>query len=121
MKNDAYDQEITYLTEHPERIYYHWNMGSPLFQKACNYKTCEPTAYGCLTQIRSDPAYYKARTPELTAAILADDRIPVWGIINVEHLSVFAEWQRRLNRELNRKPSVFDLENWNSNYARDSF
>lgn len=69
---------------------------------------------GCLTQIRRDakdilPVInyvnipYCAITPDLTKEIALDTRIPDSpDRVGLEHLPVFAEWQRRLDKELNR-------------------
>ena len=61
---------------------------------------------GCLTQIKilQEPG----PTPELTQAILDDPNIPekVGDIHHPSQLRVFAQWQRRLDRELNREPLV---------------
>jgi len=96
---DKYDEAIAYLTARPDRIYYAWDhpyepMGA-LFRYAGE-------GCGCLTQIRSDPEM-RAATPELTAAIRADKRIPLSPKdITVELLPIFAEWQRRIDKELGR-------------------
>jgi len=57
---------------------------------------------GCLTMIRRTEDF-RAETDELTEAIRTDERIPTSAMdITHESLPVFAEWQRRLDRELNR-------------------
>lgn len=59
-------------------------------------------ACACLTMIRNG---WQGPTPELTTAIQSDDRLPCSPRqITPAHLPVFAEWQRRLDRELNRVP-----------------
>ncbi len=56
---------------------------------------------GCLTQVAE--GFKGAATPELTEAIRADKRLPKHvSHIRREHLPVFAQWQRRLDQELNR-------------------
>lgn len=60
---------------------------------------------GCLTQIRETPAraieYADEAEVDLVREIAADARIPSRREdIRPEHLNVFAEWQRRLDREL---------------------
>lgn len=125
---DNYDAAIAYLTEHPDEICVAWNNphdnpGGCLFlhthegyagdsQKNHGGKY---VACGCLTQIRMDREttlkpeidYYNvpyvAPTVELTKLIAADERIPdnVYDIM-IKDLPVFAEWQRRLDKELNR-------------------
>ena len=111
---DKYDRAIAYLTEFPEAIGDAWSSdgdspGWPLFQYATpdgkigarDNRTC-----GCLTTIRfgHDKDFGSvAWTDELTAAILADERIPrLIGDVTLAHLPVFAEWQRRIDRELGR-------------------
>jgi len=60
------------------------------------YQVC-----GCLTQIRREA---EAETPELTLAIRADKRIPkIPNSITLKDLPVFAEWQRRIDKELGRE------------------
>lgn len=102
--SDKYDEAIATLTEFPDMI-------RPSWENPCDYQTgClfeftdTGTIYdgcGCLTQVRAgtDPA----PTVELTIAIRGDRRIPcLLKDITVNDLPVFAEWQRRLDRELNR-------------------
>lgn len=121
---DAYDYAVAYLTERPTEIAKAWinintHPAGCLFQIAVNCHDMSRIENdpkfngicGCLTQIRKDrktPQYlpmFKAQTEELTAAIQADARIPEEDYeIKPEHLAVFAEWQRRLDKELNRKP-----------------
>lgn len=117
---DKYDRAIAYLTEHPEQIRDAWS-GAYEHPGGSLFRFAGPSAYldcpdwtkqicGCLTQISKtadwlpdDPNKYVAWTPELTEAIAADERIPKRPEhIRVEHLPVFAEWQRKLDRELNR-------------------
>lgn len=105
---DKYDIAIEYLTEYPEEILDTWN--SPfnyphgcLFQMVTpsgNYQTPEWNSdqCGCLTQVKYKS--YPAWTPELTNEICNDERIPSSRNITVADLPVFAEWQRRLDREI---------------------
>lgn len=108
---DIYDEAVAYLTEFPERILAAWERpevedGGALFLY------CSPSGtgrdhsvqqgrakkgwiYGCLTQVRTGD--YEAWTPELTAAIRADARIPLSPHdITVDSLPAFAEWQRAM-------------------------
>ncbi len=123
MKRDKYDDAIDYLMDNAEQIREAWlvpsyNLGGCLFQFAkrddrsqhplCNNKI------GCLTTIRKTATRsdvnerHVAITDELTAAIRNDDRIPdsiniIMFMLSEERLKtlkVFAEWQRRLDREL---------------------
>lgn len=108
---DIYDQEIATLTKYPERIYDHWNGTSPLFSKAGRpgvYQDKNNLSIGCLTQIKitKDSSYiYVSEVPSFTEEIYADDRIPGDAKkISLEMLPVFADYQRRLDAELNRVP-----------------
>lgn len=57
---------------------------------------------GCLTQIRS--GRYVAATDVLTVGIVSDERIPdSEADIDFDDLPVFAEWQRRIDREIRGK------------------
>lgn len=101
---DKYDQAIAYLHEHPEEIEDAWHLGS--HPAECLFvptdgKLFADSQCGCLTQIAGDAYdYFSAPTLELTAEIRADHRIPHdVKDIRLEDLPVFAEWQRRLERE----------------------
>lgn len=91
-------EELEYefdLDESP--IYSAWNnTTSILFGRAGkSYFLPDGNICGCLTQVRS---YAPAWTPELTAMIRADDRIPKNGYgITVDNLHVFAEWRRKMD------------------------
>ena len=104
---DKYDLEIEQLRQNPELIEHHWNMGYlysqryPLFQPCADRRVLNGMFCGCLTQVKDRK--YPAATPELTKAIQADDRIPTLPEnITLDMLPVFAEWQRRLDKELGR-------------------
>lgn len=98
---DKYDQAVKYLTTHPEKIYMQWIRGADLFQFAHRMPQA-PYACGCITMIKGGG--YHAQTPEITAAIKDDPRIPEdVDDITPENLPVFAEWQRRLDRDLGGK------------------
>lgn len=110
---DKYDRAVEYLTENPSEIWFSWS--APFIsENGCLFQFATPDGrsrhgeklYGCLTTVRaSETDHYGglAYTPELTKAIRADERIPVCGSkIKVEDLPVFAEWQRRIDKELNR-------------------
>lgn len=114
---DKYDEAVEYLTKHPGEIHDAWVMAHGGHAAGCLFAFVMPAdadedeiswkrdvACGCLTQIRaacgSDTV---AWTRELTEAIVADRRIPQNpDYITVADLPVFAEWQRRIDRELNR-------------------
>lgn len=108
---DKYDEAVEYLTAHPEVISEAWNRphktrGGCLFMPTdvVYNEDFQEARCGCLTQIRrSEGIYSNGPTPELTAAIRADERIPkTKETITVDSLPVFAEWQRRIDTELNR-------------------
>ncbi len=108
---DKYDKEVAYLTGNPGKIPDAWsspdiNRGGLLFQWCTlsggeeehpdSFETC-----GCLTQVRGGG--YSAWTDKLTEQIQNDVRIPLSESgITVDDLPVFAEWQRRLDKELGR-------------------
>lgn len=114
---DKYDKAIAYLTKHPSRIYDAWvnqNSGDEraVAKAHCLFQCASTTGHGlylddaycgCLTQIRQQPDTYCAATPALTKAIKRDARIPKDpSQIEVKHLRVFAQWQRKLDRVLGR-------------------
>ena len=115
---DKYDKAIKYLTKHPDRIIDAWHVPladdeGELAQAYCLFQYCNKTGrygtsnIGCLTTIRSGNIYGTgpvAFSEILTQEIRADERIPVSpGRITVKDLPVFAEWQRRLDREIRDK------------------
>jgi hypothetical protein len=113
---DRYEQDVEYLTANPGLISHAWGSPQPgveggsLFRFAVNEE--RPGApyirgrrSGCLTMLRVMDSSYAAETPELEAAIRADKRIPRrTADIRPHHLPIFAAWQRRIDRELGRKP-----------------
>ncbi len=113
--DDKYDKAIDYLMRHPNEVKEAWSCppehpAGCLFEFACRREVLRGfNNYGCLTMIRR-VAYPSdvwqssvAETPELTEAIQADNRLPMHvDEIQLHHLPVFAEWQRRLDRELGR-------------------
>src|SRR4051812_31228143 len=101
-----YQPAIDFLNQHPSQIIEAWNdplyhEAGSLFGYAC--KNNSPLSNcGCLTFIKE--GNYDAETPELTAAIRADSRIPSESYdITINHLPIFAEWQTRIDKELGRK------------------
>jgi len=112
---DKYDKAVQYLTEHPEAIYDAWDTAtaSTSLQQypiaSCLFRAITPdgesyqpgnSCCGCLTQVKYED--YRAFSGKLTQEIRADDRIPEPEDITLEHLPIFAEWQRRVDVELNR-------------------
>jgi hypothetical protein len=99
---DKYMLAARYLSEHPEDIEDAWYGNDGSYRLHCLFATLGIHC-GCLTQIRSDPQWYSGPTPELTAAIRADERIPLGPrSIRVADLPVFVEWQRRIDEEVER-------------------
>lgn len=108
---DIYDEEIERLTKDPDEIGRSWGHVDPLFKYADGGGPDDPLLYdektgrssGCLTMIRSNlqdnGAFIKGRLDlALTAEIAADERLPKCSTdITLEHLPVFAEWQRRID------------------------
>lgn len=118
---DKYDLAIEYLREHPDEIRDAWSDGYGGSHPACClFKAASPSgcanraphakgsaACGCLTLVRRGVDDWEmpqtAWTPELAEAIRTDERIPTSDKeITLDHLPVFAEWQRRIDRELGR-------------------
>lgn len=87
-----------------------WRVSNDEHPGACLFKFAGDRhiqKVGCLTMIRNG-GYFVAETIELTVAIRADKRLPKdKKSITRESLPVFAEWQRRLDRELpSRRPQT---------------
>lgn len=115
---DGYDKQIEFLRENPLWIETDWQEAEGLFAFASQDGNALPVSWardkgitgsgahcGCLTMIRNGRA---AATEDLTMRIRADERIPDDPAdITVEHLEVFAEWQRILDKELGREPYKF--------------
>lgn len=109
---DKYDEAVAHLTRHPMQIGQAWRETTD-HPAGCLFSYVSPKGRlnkvppwvdhccGCLTQVRNRDCV--AWTEELTQAIQADDRIPGDVVrITAEDLPVFAEWQRRIDKELNR-------------------
>lgn len=112
---DIYDDEVARLTKAANVSYIteSWSSCTPLFRvlgPVADYCTkkdgFDSKVYGCLTQIKGNPDRYCAITEEITARILADDRIPAYNIfpfsISVELLPIFAEYQREVDKIITR-------------------
>lgn len=121
---DKYDRAVEFLTQnpqmieevwdrakagsHPESLKNNFNFSDEMIQATCLFTSASKdpydVRYGCLTEIHSKKVCSStAQTPELTRAIVEDDRLPSNGAdIEVNHLPVFAEWQRRIDKELGR-------------------
>lgn len=108
-KRDAYDEAVEFLIENDQLIYNSWNhpystLGGILFIYAAPKKNI--IACGCLTQIKK--GHMGCSDNEITKQIQADNRLPDnVTAIKREHLPVFAEWQRRLDKHWNRVPPSF--------------
>lgn len=122
---DKYDKAIALLAQAPDfkkEVYQAWNEPSShragcLFtvvtdDSAKTHFREDRLQCGCLTQIRQDrykeintvDGPWVALTDDLTERIRKDDRIPddPKQIETVEQLQIFAEWQRIIDRELDR-------------------
>lgn len=124
MMNDKYDLAIAYLTEYPEEIYDAWGdpqgyegRGGELFGYVGPDWTSATVAYdtrgveagtcGCLQQIREakieghdgkSGRNKMAHWPRLWRQIAGDRSLPSdANEITVDDLSVFAEWQRKID------------------------
>ena len=109
---DKYDRAVAFLTENPEQIDDIWSNPTDheagvLFQFCSKegdlrgHSDTYEQSCGCLTEVAS--GRWPAQNEKLRAEIMADDRIPKRAShITVSTLPVFAEWQRRLDKELNR-------------------
>ena len=112
MIKDKYDKAIEFLTECPDQILNAWDYpeiheAGSLFQyvamSSSDYISESGGNIGCLTMIKKDPGFFVAKTKILTEEIIKDERMPDdANKITVDSLSVFAEWQRRIDKELGR-------------------
>ena len=107
MARDKYDEEIEYLSERPDMIETHWcNPYCRTANGLFGYLDGRGGTCGCLTLVRQEPDLYAGghrHLAPLIREIAADTRIPTTpDRITVEDLPVFAEWQRRLDKELGR-------------------
>jgi hypothetical protein len=117
---DRYDRAIAWLRDGREHLLEDaWGTdgespGWALFAYASDSpdtpRDTEGNFCGCLTQVRQGEP---AATPELTDAIRADKRLPMRAHeLRMEHIDVFAEWQRRLDAEIpNRDAGWWDFDN----------
>lgn len=111
---DKYDRAVLFLKKHPSEITRAWFESGPEARKRahCLFQYVTPTGKaklrsdgrpcGCLTQVKIGCAV--AWTEALTQAIRTDVRIPSSYLkIRAEDLPIFAEWQRKLDRLLERR------------------
>jgi hypothetical protein len=127
--SDKYDDAIEWLVAHADDesklgrgICYDAWVNAATHTVGCLFDFCTPSGrskpmgkliYGCLTMIRRQPGKYIAWTDYLTREIVTDDRIPklidelcdLRGDELRAALQPFAEWQRRLDREI-RQPAL---------------
>jgi hypothetical protein len=123
---DKYDKAIDYLMEYPKQAAEAW-MKPDVHPAGCLFQFVTNTGYqgfradgqdcGCLTQVKA--AYFNrlntppgyddwqlyAWTDELTEAIANDENLPKFQkiVYTREELEHFANWQRRLDREIRGK------------------
>lgn len=103
---DKYDEQIERLTANPRAIRSEWFAGRGLFRFAGVEEEGEPAedGIGCLTMIREEPDRYRAADDDLTRRILGDARLPDDpSKITPDHLPIFAEYQREMDRMWGRK------------------
>jgi len=118
---DIYEKAITYLTNHPTRIPEVWDDPKSHFSGVL-FQAVTPSGYseenleglfcGDICEIHSFMAH--GWTEVLEEAIAQDHRIPKLFAnnnfvpkITVDMLPVFAEWQRKIDAILMRKPEKF--------------
>lgn len=118
---DIYDKAIEYFKKNPHRISEVWDDPKSHFSGVL-FQSVTPSGYteensegflcGDLCEIHSFMAH--AWTERLEEEIGNDYRIPKLFAnnnyvpkISVENLAVFAEWQRKIDVALNRKPEKF--------------
>lgn len=117
--SDVYNEAVKYLNENPDKIWYAWNdvenKGGILFQYA-NQDGFSSDGCGCLTTIVH--SWRNAATKELTEMIRSEeqfnidmtsfryrDNIDTVAVAKrlLPLLDLFAEWQRKIDKILNRK------------------
>jgi hypothetical protein len=112
---DAYQQAVEFLTEHPDKIMEAWSFpsaspGGCLFYYVNRFGPwfwCDGKVCGCLTFVKS--GRMEAETLQLTEAIRSDERIVGnEKDLTVDHLPIFAGWQRRIDQILGRTPPEMD-------------
>jgi hypothetical protein len=103
VSGDKYDEAIAYLTANPWAIRNAWlnGYGDGLYPGSCLFAAAGPrgpsTACSCLTIIRGNSDAIAA-TWQLSHTIRHDERLPKDSSeITVEHLPIFAEYQRRID------------------------
>lgn len=118
---DLYDKALSYFQDHPDRIQDVWDDPKSHYAGVL-FQAVTPSGYseendeglfcGDICEIRSFLAH--AWTESLENAINADPRIPKLYANNnylpkmsLDTLQVFAEWQRKIDVELDRKPENF--------------
>jgi hypothetical protein len=100
---DKYDLAIEDLTANPHNIKNSWAIGEALFQFVTldGNANMQDIGVGCLTTIMSSECragIHPDVDDKLTQEIQGDQRLPTKSdFITVEHLPVFAEWQRVLD------------------------
>jgi len=121
MVMDLYDKAISYLHDNPDKVQEVWDDPKSHFSGIL-FQSVTPSGYseensdglfcGDICEIRSFLAH--AWTETLEEQINADPRIPKLYANNdflpkmsIDTLKVFAEWQRKIDVELNRKPENF--------------
>lgn len=120
---DLYDKAIEYLKSNPDQIMLSWDdpkshFTGILFQAVTpdGYASESPDGFMCgdICQIKALDAH--AWTSELQEEIAKDPNIPVLFASNnkipkitVHNLEIFANWQRKIDKALNRNPENFQV------------
>lgn len=120
--SDKYDRAVAYLSKNPGKIFAAWqnpqiyeDLPEDIEQAHCLFQYCTPDGLkavredgkvcGCLTQIRCTAhlgdSGFVAWTDALTEEIRKDNSVPTYP--DVTSLQKFAEYQRKLDKELARE------------------
>lgn len=92
---DQYDEQIERLTAQPRKISDEWIAGRGLFKMIRS--NCLNM---CPSMVRNVALHCTQEFKGVAAEIAKDERIPAFdGDITSAHLPIFAEWQRRIDRE----------------------
>lgn len=114
---DRYAKQIDYLVQNPEQIEDAWLEADHLFRWVTTPEATHALSCGgCLTMLKLSPERGAWMPRPLFQALMDDPRIPDTCLDNAEfaelseeqrrnYLQPFAEWQRRLDRELVRTDS----------------
>lgn len=112
---DRYDEAIEFLTRYPDELEEAARNPGENPIAGCLFANAGQNLYSYLKQpngrwlgdpvaIHGDPEHYTAEDDGLTQVIIADDRLPrTSALLELSHLPVLAEYQRRFDKWWNRK------------------